>query len=806
MIKNFINIAFRNFRKRKLFTAIHVLGLGAAFASAVLLFLTAMFELSFDNFHKNRDRIGLVYDESNPTAGKEYGETKPVPFGPALKAELPAVERMSRFGNGGVVLRHGDKQFTASARFVDPDFLEMFSFRLLSGTVAALNQLDNLVISEPMAKNLFGRTDVVGQTLEAQVNGRWQVKTIAAVAETPPQNSSLAFNTLLRFEHMMPDYNAQLDNWGDANHSVFIQWAGDKLNPIVFNQQARAFMATHYVDEIANLKRDGAKPDENGEYLALKVLPMKDYRLNTLGIGDGGPPAFPWMLLLIAGLILFIAGSNFVNLSLAGSFTRNREIGIRKTLGGRPWQLTVQLWAESLLVCVTALILGVLIAQLVLPSYNANMNYELSISQLLNGLNFPLFIATFLLLTFVAGGYPAWALSRINTIQTLKGSFQVNAGGGLRNVLTIVQFVIAIVLVIGTLVMSSQLHHLHTRPLGFNKTEVISIPIGDEIEGENALARMRTELAALPHVESVSGSDVNVGRGRDGNMSTSRIGFGYEDRTIRTHWLRVDYDYLSTLGLQLVAGRDFSREFTTDTNAVIINEQMAAQLGGIEKILGQTIPIRGWGGNQVIGVVKDYHFKDLRQEIEPLTMTINPGDFPLGYVFVKVKSENLASSLAAVESVWKKVNPRAIDAASYLDENTDNQYRRDRRVANIIVGGATLAILISCMGLFAIALLAINQRVKEIGVRKVLGASVSGIVLLLSRDFVKMMGLAFLIGAPIAWWISNKWLESFAYRIDMPVGLLLLGGLLVWLIALATVVVQSLRAAVANPVDSLRDE
>lgn len=804
MIRNFINIAFRNFRKRKLFTAIHVLGLSAAFASAVLLFLTAMFELSFDNFHKNRDRIGLVYDESNPTAGKEYGETKPVPFGPALKAELPAVERMSRFGNGGVVLRHGDKQFTASARFVDPDFLEMFSFRLLSGTVAALNQLDNIVISETMAKNLFGRVDVVGQTLEAQVNGRWLVKTIAAVAETPPQNSSLAFNTLLRFEHMMPDYSAQLDNWGHANHSVFIQWAGDKLNPFVFNQQARAFMATHYGNEIANLKRDGAKPDENGEYLALKVLPMNNYRLNTLGVGGGGPPAFPWMLLLIAGLILFIAGSNFVNLSLAGSFTRNREIGIRKTLGGRPWQLTAQLWAESLLVCVTALILGVLIAQLVLPSYNANMNYELSIGQLLSGLNFPLFVATFLLLTFAAGGYPAWAISRINTIQTLKGSFQVNAGGGLRNVLTIVQFVIAIVLVIGTLVMSSQLHHLHTRPLGFNKTEVISIPIGDEIEGENALARMRAELATLPHVESVSGSDVNVGRGRDGSMSTSRIGFGYEDRTIRTHWLRIDYDYLSTLGLQLVAGRDFSREFTTDTNAVIINEQMAAQLGGIEKILGQTIPING--GSQVIGVVRDYHFKDLRQEIEPLTMTINPDDFPLGYVFVKVRSKNLASSLAAVESVWKKVNPRAVDAASYLDENTDNQYRRDRRVANIIIGGATLAILISCMGLFAIALLAINQRVKEIGVRKVLGASVSGIVVLLSRDFVKMMGLAFLIGAPIAWWISNKWLESFAYRIDMPVGLLLLGGILVWVVALATVVVQSLRAAVANPVDSLRDE
>ncbi|GGG81036.1 ABC transporter permease [Parapedobacter pyrenivorans] len=804
MIRNFINIAFRNFRKRKLFTAIHVLGLGAAFASAVLLFLTAMFELSFDNFHANQNRIGLVYDESNPTTGKEYGETKPVPFGPALKAELPAVERMSRFGNGGVLLRHGDKQFSASARFVDPDFLEMFSFRLMSGVVTALNQLDNIVISGTMAQNLFGRTDVVGQTLEAQINGEWQSKTVAAVTEVLPKNSSLTFNTLLRFEHMMPDYSAQLDNWGDANHSVFVQWAGDKLDPLVFNQQARAFMATHYVGEIANLKRDGAKPDENGEYLALKVLPMKDYRLNTLGIGGGGPPAFPWILLLIAGLILFIAGSNFVNLSLAGSFTRSREIGMRKTLGGRPWQLMLQLWAEALLVCLAALTLGLLVAQVLLPSYNANMNYGLSIRQLFADPNFLLFLATFLLLTFIAGGYPAWIISRVNTIQTLKGRFQFNTRGGLRNILTIVQFMITIVLVTCTLIMGSQLHYLHTRPLGFNKTAVLSIPIGDEIDGEHALTRMRAELATLSQVESVSGSDTNVGRGRDGSMSTSRIGFEHENRIIRTHWQRVDYDYLKTLDLQLVAGREFSREFTADTNAVIINEQMATQLGGVEKILGQTIPING--GSQVIGVVKDYHFKDLRQQIEPLTMTINPRDFPLEYIFIKVRPESLTSALAAVESLWKKVNPHAVDVASYLDENTDNQYRRDRRVANIIIGGATLAILISCMGLFAIALLAINKRVKEIGVRKVLGASVLGIITLLSRDFIKMMGIAFLIGAPIAWWISNKWLESFAYRIDTPVALLLLGGLLVLGVALATVIVQSLRAAAANPVDSLRNE
>ncbi|SEL52350.1 ABC transporter permease [Parapedobacter koreensis] len=804
MLQNFIVVTLRNLRKRKVFTTIHILGLSVAFAAAILLFLTAMFELSYDDFHANRGRIGMVYDVSNPTTGKEYGETKPIPFGPTLKAEIPAVERMSRFGNGAAILRHGDKQFVAAARFVDPDFLHMFSFSLQHGNASALDALDNIVISETMAKNLFGHTDVIGESIEAQINGQWQSKVVTAVTTILPQNSSLTFNTLLRFEHMMPDYQGYLDNWGHANHSVFIQWAGDKLDPVAFNRQARPFMATHYEGEIANLKRDGASPDEHGEYLALHVLPMGEYHLNSLGIGGGGPPMFPWMLLLIATLILFIAGSNFVNLSLAGSFTRSREIGMRKTLGGRPWQLMAQLWGESLLVCLFALTLGGLLAWALLPQYNANMNYSLAISQLFAGWNLPLFLATFLFLTAISGGYPAWLMARINTIQTLKGKLQLNAGGGLRSALTVVQFAIAVVLIIGTLVMSSQLHYLHTRPLGFNKTEVISIPIGDEIDKETALKRMRAELASLPQVESLSGSDINIGRGSDGGAATSRVGFGYEDRTIRTHWLRVDYDYLSTLDLQLVAGRDFSRDFATDTNAVLINEQMAAQLGGIDKILGQTIPVND--GMQVIGVVKDYNFKDLRQQIEPLTMFINPNEFPLEYLFVKVRPENLATSLAAVEAVWKKVNPRATDGASYLDENTDNQYRRDQRFTNIIISGATLAILISCMGLFAIALLSINRRVKEIGVRKVLGASVAGIIVLLSRDFIKMVGIAFVIGAPVAWWAANKWLESFAYRIDVNAGLLILGGAIVLLVALATVITQSLRAALANPVESLRDE
>lgn len=806
MLKNFINITLRNLRKRKVFTAIHVLGLGVAFAAAILLFLTGMFELSFDDFHVNRDRIGLVYDESNPASGSKYGQTKPAPFGPALKAELPAIEKLSRYGDGGAVLRHADKQFSASMKFVDADFISIFSFPMLAGASAsALDGLDNIVISEGMAKNLFGDSDVLGKTVEVNTAGVWESKIITGVLEQLPTNSSLKFHALLRFEHM-PDYHRFQDSWGHANHSVFVQWAGPKLDPIAFNQQARPFMAKHYEGGIANLKRDGAQPDENGEYLALKVLPMTEYHLNNLGIGGGASPTFPWMLMLLAGLILFIASSNFVNLSVAGSFTRSKEIGMRKTLGGRPWQVMAQLWGESVLVCVFALLLGGLLAWSLLPQYNANMGYSLTIAQLFTGRNLTLFSMVFVFLTIIAGGYPAWMISRVNTIETLKGKFEVNTGSGLRNVLTTMQFAIAVVLIIGTIVVSRQLDYLNNRPLGYNKTEVISIPIGSDIDREDALKRMRVELAALPQVESVSGADINLGRGRDNSSSNSNVGFEHEGRMVGTNWLRVDYDYLETLGIEMLAGRDFSRDFSTDSNAVIINEQMAAQLGGIDQVLGKNISIGSDEGMTVIGMVRDYNFQNLRRQIEPLTMFINPDEFSVEYIFVKVRPESLASSLAAVEGVWKKVNPKAVTEASFLDENTANQYQRDKRFSNIIVSGAALAIAIACMGLFAIALLSINRRVKEIGVRKVLGASVSGIVVLLSRDFVKMVGIAFLIGAPVAWWASNNWLQDFAYRIDISIGLLLLGGVIVLSVALLTVMIQSLRAARANPVESLRDE
>src|SRR5699024_10979901 len=319
-----------------------------------------------------------------------------------------------------------------------------------------------------------------------------------------------------------------------------------------------------------------------------------------------------------------------------------------------------------------------------------------------------------------------------------------------------------------------------------------------------ALSQMRDELASQPWVKSVSASDINLGMGRDGNISNSVFGFEYEGRQVYTNFMRVDYDYLETLGIKLIAGRDFDRSFPTDKEAVIINKQMAEQAGGIEKVLNR--PMNMDGNPQVIGVIDDFHFQDLRKEIKPLTLSINPQIFPVDYLFVRVQTENLSKSIQDVESIWKKVNPQAKASPSYLDENTERLYRSEQRVSHIVISAAIIAIVISCMGLFALALLAINKRIKEIGIRKVLGSSVSGIVMLLSKDFLKLILISFVVAAPVSWMIMQGWLENFAFHIDLKWWMILLAGMATMLTALLTVGIKAMYAAKANPVESLRDE
>jgi len=451
-----------------------------------------------------------------------------------------------------------------------------------------------------------------------------------------------------------------------------------------------------------------------------------------------------------------------------------------------------------------ALLVGVGLAYWLLPYYQAIFYPGISMRVLGSPLFLAYLVLGFLFITLLAGGYPAWVVSAFNTVQTVKGKLATGKSNALRNTLMVVQFVLSSLLIICTFIAWQQLQYLRNKPLGFNKEEIISIPISPTLESEKAIQLMRTKLAQQPQVISITAADINMGKGRDGSLQTSIMGFDYKDKIIRTHWQLVDYDYLKTFGLQLVEGRDFSREYGTDSLALIINETMAKQLGEGSAV-GALLPVEEDKNYTVIGVVKDFHFKSLHQEVAPLTLSLNHV-WPLQYIFVRVQPTALASAMEMVTKAYKEIDPRSMFEASYLDENTDRQYERETKLSKIFVSGAVLTILISCMGLFAIVLLVIVQRTREIGIRKVLGASVPHIVALVSKDFIRLVALAIIIASPLAWYIMNQWLKDFAYRITIEWWVFVLAGLVAIFIAFITLSFQSVKAALKNPVKSLRTE
>ncbi|MBO9564071.1 MAG: ABC transporter permease [Niastella sp.] len=804
MFSNYIKIAWRNLWKHKTFAVIVVFGMAIAFAAALLLSLTAYHELSYDQFHTNKKNIyQLYFHEQNPR-GEESSSSMPVPLAPSLKTEYPDVQYISRYGSSASdIVRYKEKEVDLSIRAVDPDFLKMFTFPIQSGNAQApLGDLNNIVITEHCAKVLFDKEDPVGKTVEMKNGDTWESYTVTAVAKDFPRNSSFTFDILARFEHF-PYYKELINTWDSDNHDVFVQLR-DKKDVAAFEKQTFAFIHKYYNDKLTSLKRDGARPDKEGELLRLRTVPLTDIHFSNIsGTGAGVNRFYPYLLLIISGFILFIACVNFVNLSLARSFTRSKEIGIRKVLGAMRWQLISQFWGEALIVSLLALAVGLGIAYLLLPYYKQVFYRDMSVDMVRSPLVITYIFGGFLLVTLFAGGYPAWMVSAFKTVETVKGKLPVGKSHRVRNSLMVVQFVLSSLLIISTMIIWQQLNYLRTKPLGYSKEQVISLPVGPNMDPEKALSLMRNRLAKEPRIVSVTGTDMNMGRGRDGSSSTSVMGFDYKNKGIKTNWLRIDYDYLKTMNIQLLSGRDFSRSFGMDTTGVIINETMARQLGEKDPLTA-VLDLDGTR-LQVIGVVKDFHFKSLHRELAPLTMTVRP-NWGMSYIFVRVQPDNLPASMDVIKTAWKEVNPKAPFLGSFLDENTDRTYSGETKLSKIFISGAILAILISCMGLFAIALLAILQRTKEIGIRKVLGASVPHIVGLVSKDFLVLVLIAIVIASPIAWYAMHNWLQSFYYRIDIAWWVFALAGVIALLIAFITLSLQSVKAALRNPVNSLRSE
>ena len=462
-----------------------------------------------------------------------------------------------------------------------------------------------------------------------------------------------------------------------------------------------------------------------------------------------------------------------------------------------------QFWGEAFLICIAAFGAGILIAYLLIPQYNAIFRTTLSLQMLKTPVLLAAIFLCFAFITLIAGGYPALAVTRFNTVEVLKGKVKVSgSSGGIRNSLIIFQFTMSVLLIACTLIVWTQIKYLRSKPLGFNATQVYSIPIGNEIAGKRLLQHFRNRLSNQPRILSMTGSDVNLGRGLDGSFSKSVLGFEHNGKSIQTNMRTADYEFVKTLDLKLIDGRDFSEAYATDTTgAVVINETMAKQLG-VKDPIGVTLNTDN--KHKVIGVVKDFHFESLHRQIEAVTFFMN--GFSINYIFVKIAPDHVDETIALLKKTYNEVAPKSEFQGSFLDENTNNQYKKEERLSQIFFSAATLAIILSCLGLFAIAIMVISQRTKEIGVRKVLGASVVSITTLLSVDFLKMVGVAIIIDSPVAWWLMDQWLADFAYRTEIQWWIFIATALLSVAIAFLTVSFQAIRAALTNPTKSLRSE
>ena len=804
MLRNYFNISLRNLWKHKTFSLINLAGLSLAFATSLLLFLTSYQEFTYNHVHQNMDHIYRYYLKVNRAEETNFGSTVPAPVKDALVADYKKeIKHISRIRDISFVVKYKDKTISEGAVAVDADYAKMFSFDFIEGSAeTALSDLSNIVLREDVAKKIFGDEPAMGKIIMAEIGDNPVPLKVSGITAKLPDNTNIENDMMVRYE-INPDYIANKDNWNNSSSSLYVQ-ANDGITHSELEKSLKSFGPKYYKDAIEQVKKEGGKPDENGDIISAKMLPFgKEHFDRNIGGRGAMSIVYPYTLLIISIFIIFIACINFVNLSISRSILRAREVGIRKALGAIRGQVMGQFWGEALVTCLISLILGILFFRFSISGFNALFNTTLSF-QLLYNLNILGIVGlVFLLITFVAGGYPAWFISKVNTIEVLKGKLKTSSGSGLlRKTLIVKQFTISVLLISCTFIIWSQLQYLRTKPLGLDQNHVISVPVGREVEGSRMLTLLKSKLSGHPNIINITAADNNIGYGKDNSSSKSQFGIMHEGKMVNTNGLFVDFEYLKTMGIALKEGRDFSANFPSDsTKACIINESMAKVLGS-KDLIDKKIELNE--GKVIVGIIKDYHFESLKNNIEPITLMIN--GFPYTHIFIKIADKNVDATLAAIETSYREIAPNSEYLGSFLDENRNEQYRAERRFTQMFIYAAILAIFLSCLGLFAIAVINITDRFKEIGIRKVLGSSIAGLIWELSKDFMMLVLISIFIAAPFAYYFMEQWLSDFAYRIDIQWWFFALSGFTALVIAFCTISYHAIRATLMNPVKSLRSE
>lgn len=812
MIKNYFLIALRNIWKNKVIASINILGLSLGLACFSLILLYVVNEFNYDRFHAKADNIYRIYRDINGLKGIEDSKDShlPMPLGPAFgedfSDDVENVVRM-RYAWGEDFVRTSETTTRVGISFADPNFFDVFSFPLISGDPkTAIQDPYSIVLSESTAKRLYGNANPVGKTLEIKLEDEFNPYTITGIAEDMPPNSSISFEILANFERLYTTNNGQrsLDNW---NRSAFLTFVELKPNSDLMNDPERLaqFRRKYYPDTEAELKERG-EWDGKGTPITYGLQPLRAMHTDTTipgGIARPINPRYAWILLGIGAIILLIACINFTTLSIGRSAGRTREIGVRKIVGANRRQLLTQFLTESFLLTVMSMALGLGIGKLLLPTFNTLADRMLAWDFSLYPELIGLFIGLILLVTLMAGAYPALILSGFKPIEILRDKLRLKGANWFTNSLVSFQFVLSIGLIACTVIMLHQLDFLRSKNPGFDKENVLVIN-GDGTNTERLFPLLRQELEQLPGVKGIATAELALGDG----SGWSRSGFDYNGENKQVFEYFVDPNYIPVLGMELIAGRNFDYKYANDTvSAIIINEAMVRDFGwSNETAIGQALPEYSERFTPVvIGVVKNFNFLSLHEEVRPQMFHMFNDYMPF-QMFVRLRPGDPAPTISAIESTWKKLEAGLPPQYSFLDENIERFYQSEARWGRIVGIAGGLSVLLACLGLFGLTSLVMVNRTKEIGIRKVLGATVSSIVALLSKDFLRLVVFAAVIAIPLAWWAMSKWLEDFAYRIALQWWMFALAGLAAFAIAVLTVSVQAMRSATANPVESLRSE
>ena len=794
MLRNYLKIAVRNLVKNKVYSFINIAGLATGMACAILLGLYINDELSYDRYHKNADNIFRV-NLHVKWADNEYKlGIASAPFGPALQQDYPEVKKALRVKTSNETLfRVGEKNLYAkNIIYADSTLFSFFDYAFIEGSpqTAHINTT-SVILTQKLALALFGQTHgLLGKVVLVKENMPF---TIAGVIKDVPTNHHLKFDAILPY---VKASGVDLHKWDNFGTMIYVL-----LNQASDRQKLEAKMPAFYKKYIAR-----SIGDDRGTKVNFKITfqPLADIHLRSthlMGEENGGNMAYVYTFSAIGLFILLLAIVNYINLSTARSSGRAKEIGVRKAIGSLKRQLVGQFMAESVLLSFLALAVSLLLLYGLLPFFNLIAAKTLTLT-IWHGQTV-LFLTGFtLLIGVISGLYPAFILSRFKPIAVLKGPLVVRGKGALlRKSLVVFQFAISMSMIVGTIVVYRQLQYMRHTQLGFNQEQVLTIPLKSPSVQQSASV-LKSRLLQNSIIKGASLTDGTVG-GEMNNKTTFSFYAGGTEQSVSTEYFAVDHDFLNVLQIRLKEGRNFSSDLASDsTGAVLVNEAMLKRLGWKNRTVGliefDTKKI------QIAGVISDFHLRSLHNQIEPLVLVLHQdrGDNFL----IRVSPQNVPAALTYVKNVFEDVNPNQPFEYAFLDQTFAEQYRSDERKGSLFLVFSSIAIFISCLGLFGLAAFTAEQRTKEIGVRKVLGASVASIITLLSQDFLKLVIVAILIASPLAWYAMHRWLESFAYRIDIEWWVFALAGFLAAGIALLTVSFQSIKAALMNPVKSLRSE